>query len=350
MKKLVFSLLTAILAVCNSHAQTSLVATLNHDGNITDYYGIDALGQAHTAAVNGDIITLSSGSFSSCNITKAVTIRGAGMQYSDGMEPTILQNDFYVYIDSESNHALTMEGIFHDNMMYLTKALKPQFFKCRFGAVNTYSTNATYKSSDGSVKDANFIHCKIARFFLLYGGDNASFDNCFVRDAVISGTSNATYQFTNCVISLCYGDNNYIGINNIHPECSNIKNSYLKNCIIFADVKTSFPATTTLYHNVSNVDCFTNAKNSTNKVESEFTKLFKTWTGLLYSDEEKFDLTESAAATYLGDDGKQVGMYGGSLPYDPVPTHPRITKLNVASKTTVDGKLSVDIEVKGADY
>ena len=79
MKKFIFTLLTAIIAVCNTNAQSSLVATLNHEGNISAYYGINALSEAHSAAVNGDIISLSSGSFTACNLYKAITIRGAGM-------------------------------------------------------------------------------------------------------------------------------------------------------------------------------------------------------------------------------------------------------------------------------
>ena len=48
-------------------------------------------------------------------------------------------------------------------------------------------------------------------------------------------------------------------------------------------------------------------------------------------------------------DGGEIGIYGGSLPYSAVPTNPQITKFNVASKTTADGKLSVDIEVKSGE-
>ena len=60
------------------------------------------------------------------------------------------------------------------------------------------------------------------------------------------------------------------------------------------------------------------------------------------------DLTDDAKATYLGSDGTPVGMYGGPLPFSLTPTYPQITKMNVASKTTADGKLSVDIEVSAA--
>ena len=60
------------------------------------------------------------------------------------------------------------------------------------------------------------------------------------------------------------------------------------------------------------------------------------------------DLTDEAKATYLGTDGTPVGMYGGPMPFDLTPTYPQITKMNVASKTTADGKLSVDIELSTA--
>ena len=66
-------------------------------------------------------------------------------------------------------------------------------------------------------------------------------------------------------------------------------------------------------------------------------------------DTETFHLTEAAQTAYLGLDGTQVGIYGGSMPFDPIPTNPQITKCKVAQKSTTDGKLSVDIEVKTAE-
>ena len=65
------------------------------------------------------------------------------------------------------------------------------------------------------------------------------------------------------------------------------------------------------------------------------------------SDDNDFKLTEEAKALIKGTDGTEVGIYGGNLPFDP--TKPQISKFNVAAKTTGDGKLSVDIEVKSAE-
>ena len=64
-----------------------------------------------------------------------------------------------------------------------------------------------------------------------------------------------------------------------------------------------------------------------------------------YSDSNDYVLTDAVRALIKGTDGTEVGIHGGSLPYDPTPTNPQITKFNVASKSTADGKLSVDIEV-----
>ena len=86
---------------------------------------------------------------------------------------------------------------------------------------------------------------------------------------------------------------------------------------------------------------------------SSVSSVFKTYnatSGTYITDLYDFTLTDEAAAKYLGNDGTQVGIYGGSLPYDENPTIPQITKCNVASKSTADGKLSVDIEVKAAEY
>lgn len=89
---LVLALLTGTLA----QAQTSLMATLNHEGTISTFYGARALQQAHQAAASGDVITLSSGTFQAENITKAVTVRGAGMDVTSANGLYGAQNEVYM--------------------------------------------------------------------------------------------------------------------------------------------------------------------------------------------------------------------------------------------------------------
>lgn len=59
-----------------------------------------------------------------------------------------------------------------------------------------------------------------------------------------------------------------------------------------------------------------------------------------------YQLTDQAKALYKGADGTEVGIYGGATPFTTTPSYARITKFNVAPKTTDDGKLSVDITVE----
>lgn len=72
--------------------------------------------------------------------------------------------------------------------------------------------------------------------------------------------------------------------------------------------------------------------------------LFKNYDGN-FNDATTFELTDEAKSLYKGDDGTEVGMYGGNMPFSARTNSPKVTKFNVAQKTTVDGKLSVDFEV-----
>ena len=58
-----------------------------------------------------------------------------------------------------------------------------------------------------------------------------------------------------------------------------------------------------------------------------------------------YTLKEEIAASFLGDDGTEVGLYGGLYPYNTKPNYMIVKKCNVASRATVDNKLSVEIEV-----
>ena len=107
MKKLFVTLMVALMSAAMSFGQNTLVATLTHKSDIKAFYGINALQQAHAAAADGDIITLSSGTFQAINITKGVTIRGAGMGNDN---PTRIINDFDIELPSASTTRLSIEG------------------------------------------------------------------------------------------------------------------------------------------------------------------------------------------------------------------------------------------------
>ena len=320
-KRFLFALLTVVLFSMRATAQSSLLATLNHEGTISTYYGAGALQEAYNAAANGDVITLSSGSFLGTDIKKAITLRGAGMAVDtvSHTEPTVISNDFTINLSDTLDHRFTMEGIYSNQDIKISCLQNAMFLKCRFKSVAYTSGNSS------KMKDLNFIHCRIAEDFDLSANGSAAFINSIVL---------GTYQYDNGVFSFtnCYVDN--VGL----------PHSEYKNCIIKDE---SYGQSTTTYYNNLWLCSTANSLNSPNNTNVKINPSDErvSFLNVNYSDSNDYVLTDAVRALIKGTDGTEVGIHGGSLPYDPTPTNPQITKFNVASKSTADGKLSVDIEV-----
>ena len=147
---------------------------------------------------------------------------------------------------------------------------------------------------------------------------------------------------------------------------STCENSYFKNCILayYLSSSTSYyplPKSCTAYNCIGLGNLIKNIfdniayKNNTNTwFSTNVSVVFNTYTSddlsKDISDSETFELTDEVKTKFLGVDGTQVGIHGGNLPYNEQPSTPQITKCNVAAKSTADGKLSVEIEVKAAEY
>lgn len=325
------SLLVLVLFGTRVMAQSSLLATLNHEGTISTFYGATALQKAHAAAENGDVITLSSGTFLSVDITKAVTLRGAGMvlDAATQTEPTVLANDFKITIADDVTERLTIEGVYSNQGVNIVKLKNAMFLKNRMRYIEI--------SSSGYGTDLTFIHCRIA---YRYEGNSNSNNSATFQNCIVSGIYGENYIFHNSIIR---GESNSGSISLCY-------NSEFKNCIITNYLYSGAPTNSTYYNNLfigTSGNKLESIPNSTNVTVNEKDDKIKNL--LNYSDDNDYKLTDEAKAIMKGSDGTEVGLYGGSLPYDPTPTNPQISKFNVAAKTTADGKLSVDIEVKSAE-
>ncbi|MBQ8968964.1 MAG: hypothetical protein IJ064_04425 [Bacteroidaceae bacterium] len=343
MKKLFLSMVALMMATL-SFAQSSLIATLSHEGEVKTYYSASALIDAHDAAVDGDIITLSSGTFNAVDFNKKLTIRGAGMEPNTltGTLPTIISGDFEV---REEN---TIEGIYHNGTI-TAGAKYATFIKCRLkGVVRKY-----YFGYIGW-KNYSFINCRITTLLSVKSNTSStkasvSCINCIVNYPETDLSSNSgkyytSFDFTNCIVSRGnWGDRDFF-------------NATMKNCIYIENgLKASLDASHSLYNTVcvyaaqNDIDLLANVTNGTNTAVEGYSNVFATYSSFTpeFPDNETFALTDAAKAQYLGLDGTQVGIYGGIMPFDPTVSGPQITKCNVASKSTADGKLSVEIEVNG---
>lgn len=336
MKKFFFSLVAAMMAATATFAQSTLVATLTHGENVTMYYGTYALREAYDAAVSGDVINLSGGGFQAVDIAKALSLRGTGI---DETTPTSIIGDFIINIPSTDTGRFSMEGIRCQGYITLTGAFdNPYFLKSQFGEIGF--------SSEPTIKNAMFVNCKItANWLSLSGMSSAQFVNSYVSGFLNQSEATSSASFVNCIIRPRYGE--YAG---------DLRSCQLMNCILFnngSQYSSSLPSTTIASNCVAINDngrmsgLFDNSQTNPNCGYAVYSEMFKDFTGE-YSDSQTFELSEEGKKRQLGTDGSEIGLYGGLMPYTSIPSYPRITKMNVANKTTADGKLSVEIEVSAA--
>lgn len=330
MKKLFLSMVAVLMSATSVFSQNTLVATLTHGESINMYYGTYALRDAMNAAVSGDVINLSGGSFQAVNITKAVTLRGAGI---DNANPTYILGDYTINIDSVDSSRLLMEGLRNTGTIGMAGTFNsPYFVKSIFYSFD-YDSSAT-------IKNALFTNCRITKQYSIRGWSSTQFVNSFIS-GFGNVTDNSSATFANCII-LPNLEGNFPG---------DIGFSSLVNCIIYlerylgyGDVRLPSSTTATSCVSIGYGTLFGNNPANTGNKQATFAEIFEDFEGT-YSDDELFELTDEARTKFLGTDGTEVGLYGGLMPYNTTPSYPQIKKMNVAKKSTADGKLSVEIEV-----
>lgn len=353
-----FTLLAALFfCAMMSNAQTSFVATLQHEGEFIHYYGPSALQSAYNSAVTGDIITLSPGTFTApSEIRKGITLRGTGMEAA---ETTNVSGQVSVFSE-DSTYVTTFEGIVFNDDTYVRHYLNNKrkgtikFIKCNFSKIRTdyYSDNSN-ATTGPAVRLYNCVVNSV--YFASYTHPDFMFYNCYVVDPSSSGSNfyDTTTAFVNCVIEWrsYYGSNSYY--NGYYSSCYYL-NFY--NCIFNRNPSSSgypnigsLPSTATAYNCLSiNYDNLFNnlVSGGNNKTVDSVSDVFTTYQGDRNVG-ETFELTETAKEKYIGTDGTQIGMQGGYYPYNTTVQYPVITKFDVDAQTNKAGILNIDVEVDG---
>ena len=195
------------MAATATYAQSSLVATLSHEGEISVFHGATSLKQAMEAANHGDIITLASGGYDAVNITKAITLRGAGMEEDTitGAFRTQIVGNFDINIADSVPEHLTIEGIYHKNTITMYGTLNNAMLqKCQFKSINS-------SSDDNTVNSLTCIHCYITDGIYLPRNCSANFINSVIQHPDNAG---GNMEFSNCIILFQFDliDNSFLTI------------------------------------------------------------------------------------------------------------------------------------------
>ena len=339
MKKL-FLILTSIFVSTCAMAQDTFVATLEHNGEYTNFYNNTALTAAYEAAEDGDVITLSSGTFTCPNITKGVTIRGIGLAQLEQNKKTYISTAFDVYAQ-DASRTVNLEGLYLQNTMNIYSdgsaetAGTVNIIKTRCNAVNVLEKESP---TDATTVKVNFYNCWMNGEFK---SNSASYTDIKVMNCYITGTCWTTRsEVSNTMFRNCYL---YFG------DISGMKYSAFENCII------RYNGWQTLPNNAITINSISMSFQSENVSAFRDVSYNESCTHLgnrdlnintVFSDQANFILQEEFAKKYLGTDGKEVGMYGG-IGYTTKVRYPIISTLSIGNGQTTsrEGKLDVTIEL-----
>ena len=328
MKKILLSLIVLCCAFVAKAQNDQLTATLQHGDEVSLFTGADALAAAMEAAADGDIITLSAGTFRTTPINKSVSIFGAGYEKVDSLTIDISAIDGETTIGLAENtlHDLNFQGLRFNNLVNVggTTNNAPieglTFTKVRFGNdVRYYSdiTNANFDqcifiNAQRGYPDANEVNA-----------NNWLYNNCHIHS--LNYFKNGSIKVDHSIFS--YGTPIYnstvpfIFTNTIFNDCYRFPGGlYPKNCIY---ISTNLPDGVNCYRpGYYGRDVFTDVD------------------GFGYSETRTFEIQKPDV--WVGTDGTEIGIHGGKG-WSKIPATPVVKglKLSVSGKT-----LNVEYEAK----
>lgn len=347
MKKTFLSfLILGIVCLIKVNAQNP-VTTLQHNGTTQVYYGQSSFSDALGAAVNGDTLVLSAGFFTApTSISKGVKVYGSGHFPDSANVPkrTTIMSGLNINAGADS---LRLEGLYIN------------------GNINYAAAN--------SINYVSFIRCFIESVYFNSNSQTASKNNCTIKECVLWGGINFAYygdnlHVENCIISGILPSSSNGGIVNINGNALIEGNIFLKqeqyNIFSIVDVNSSLIrnniiysqpqyncSSNSFYNNlfISNSIGFGNNSSSSNYLGVVQNNIFISQTGNEFYYSHNYHLQNPTQ--YLGTDGTQVGIYGGTTPFKEkgAASNPQITNRNIATQTDVNGNLQINISGKAQD-
>lgn len=328
MKKLFFSMVALVAAATCAFAQNEQqCATLQHGDTVIVFIGIGGFANAYNAAVDGDVITLTAGTFerpANGYIRKSISVYGAGFEADDetGTEITTLTGKMYITAFAGITQSdVHLEGIYFDNnFTFIGDNNQQETIKdCTFK--KCYFQNPVYNSVD-TLDNVVFDQCVLMGG--LIGDDskvikNGFFTHCFLNGPVYGYYSDLSYILLDHCISntieyIVYGrGTKLVWTNSIFTVRNSGSGrgltgqmSVIKNCL--ARPSNYIDPTITVENLYEDSDIFTDLTSGD------------------YSPIRTFELLQPD--TWVGTDGTQVGLHGGTG-WNKVPGVPVVKNLQL---------------------
>lgn len=323
MKKILFS----IIAICSSIVATAQntdepSAILQHGDQVSVYKGSTGLQNAYAAAVDGDVINLSAGTFQSVTIEKALTILGAGFENNAEVNTavTYINGDWTVGENGAVIDGFYLEGVNISGKLVLNCELKnAQIQRCYINS----ALNFNYNIENVLLKQCRFggeitgNWSKVANGLLI--------SNCYVLGQIHNFAYESFVNIDHSIVATLYNDiypgyaqflwtNSILSANDTYRVQPVGDYSTVRNCIIVSgsgNVPGNAIAENCFYVDIANI--FADGENIT------------------IDETRTFELKDPT--TYVGTDGTPIGLSGGDG-WNKVPSKPYVSNLSATPSGT----------------
>lgn len=197
------------------------------------------------------------------------------------------------------------------------------------------------------IKNVTFKRCNVGNVEIYTSTENVNFINCVVRGSYY-GYGSGDYKHNNLYITNGSFSNLYSGFAGSiyidHCVCNSVSSAaYVQNSVILNSLVSS---------SISESNIFVKS------IPSDVTQNKESWANVplqsifvegTYENDKWLNDGGSILKypnKYIGNDGTQVGLYGGLYPFGRIPSTPRIVESSIDTKTSVDGKLKVSIKAE----
>lgn len=321
MKKTLFLLVIFMITSLGLKAQGA-TATLQSGEKLSVFYGPGALQEAYDAAIDGDIVTLSKGTFTplSDSMKKSIKIIGTSA-FEDNN--TVIENM------TISANNVQIDGIQFSSKLYATLADNLIIKHCYIETLTAGRTNKKTLIDQSCIKLVEMM-----KFFIDF-----TFKNSTIGQFSSSNTNSEDNigNITNCIIYKFYSSNDVKAIYRNNIFCV----QELRNQTIECTEPSEF------YNNIA-----INLK----MINSGIWTQFKFSDGCIHSNNTDYDGGEiygSYFETYpaqtknepLGDDATKVGINGGSG-FSRLPSIPSITEKYISPTTDEEGKIHIELKAQ----
>jgi hypothetical protein len=339
-------ILVSIAFLFASYNMAQSVIVLHSTDTTAVFTGTTAFADAYALSENGDTLYLSGGGFTApTNFEKGLKIFGAGIHPDSTAATYITQISGNIEIKNGAD-GLYFEGIQFSHQIresYTQVVNDVSFVRCKFD--NNIDLGV---SGSPSVLRTNyaFIQSVFMSSLDIEGVTNSLMTNCIFNDRLVNSNSNSIknssflYTPSSSSYDIISNSNTNLISNCIFHDPSNNyfiegSSNTIQNCITQHSTP-GFGSTPIDVNNYKGIDLST---------------VFISLPSEPFSFDDNYHLTASAETTYLGDDGTQVGIYGGLFPLKEgfVPQNPHISTKTISSGTDENGFLNVDVEVNAQD-